>query len=372
LESVLSFRGRRRLPGSTLLAALAVLVLTIVGTVPAFAAEPIAVPALGAAAPQAQPIPEPREQEPGETPGFRLPFAVGAEVRIEQGWNTTFSHKGKAAYAYDFGLYLGTDVLAAAAGVVAYVHDGETRCGGPELRKNANYVTINHADGSATQYGHLSKVGVKVGDVVAAGQVIGKSGDTGYTQCLPHLHFARQYQGGGVTKSVPVYFQGYAKQEFHTGEYVTAQASACPTSSNAAAATGVPIGTFCGTYVGDALDYPTSFARRDAVLSFDWRSKGPGGYWLDNAKTAFSAHWTGDIAFPSAGTYAIAAVWTGAVVVSIDGVVIVDQSTDQADPVETMISQSMGGGIHRIDVQYTATNGHGVLKLGWGRLFADE
>jgi hypothetical protein len=37
-----------------------------------------------------------------------------------------------------------------------------------------------------------------------------------------------------------------------------------------------------------------------------------------------------------------------------------------------MISQSMGGGIHRIDVQYTAQNGHGVLKLGWGRLFADE
>src|SRR4029078_8055321 len=150
--------------GSTLLAAFAIVVLTVVGTVPAFAAQPIPLPALVAAT-QPQPIPEPRELKPGQMPGFRLPFAAGPEVRIEQGWNTTFSHKGKAAYAYDFGLYMGTDVLAAAAGVVSYVHDGETRCGGPELRKNANYVTITHADGSATQYGHLSKVGVKVGDV---------------------------------------------------------------------------------------------------------------------------------------------------------------------------------------------------------------
>jgi murein DD-endopeptidase MepM/ murein hydrolase activator NlpD len=368
----LSFRGRRRLPGSTLLAALGILALTVVGTVPALAAEPIPVPAVAAVAAQPQPIPEPREQKPGETSGFRLPFAAGPEVRIEQGWNTTFSHKGKAAYAYDFGLYMGTNVLAAAAGVVSYVHDGETRCGGPELRKNANYVTINHADGSATQYGHLSKVGVKIGDVVAAGEVIGKSGDTGYTQCLPHLHFARQYQGGGVTKSVPVYFDGYAKKEFHTGDLVVAQATACPVSSDPAAATGVPLGTFCATYSAKNPDYPTSFARRDAVLSFDWRSKGPGGYWLDSPRTAFSAHWNGDVAFPSAGTYTIAVVWTGVVVVSIDGVPVVDASTDQADPVETVILQSLGGGIHRIDVQYTAPTGHGALKLGWGRLFVDE
>jgi len=330
------------------------------------------VPALGAAAPQAQPIPEPRELQPGDPSGFRLPFAAGSEVRIEQGWNTKFSHKGKAAYAYDFGLYIGTDVLAAAAGVVSYVHDGETRCGGPELRKNANYVTIKHADGSATQYGHLSAVGVKVGDVVVAGQVIGKSGDTGYTQCLPHLHFARQYQGGGVTKSVPVYFQGYVYREFQTGEYVVAEASACPVSSDPAASTGVPLGMFCATYSGVDPDYPTSYARRDSILSFDWRSKGPGGYWLDSAKTPFSAHWNGDVVFPTAGTYTIALVWTGAVVVTIDGVTVVDRATDQADPVETVVSQSMGGGIHRIDVQYVAPNGHGVLKLGWGRLFADE
>ena len=85
--------------------------------------------------------------------------------------------------------------------------------------------------------------------------MIGTSGDTGYTQCLPHLHFARQYQGGPVTESVPVYFQGYAKQEFHVGEYVEAQTSPCPAPSDDAAASSRPaIGTFCGSYFADALD----------------------------------------------------------------------------------------------------------------------
>ena len=369
-------RGRASIPRASVAGSLAALALVVGAWVPALAAEPLIPNGLAAAQDaqqQLRAIPEPRVQEPGQAAGFRLPFAAAQQIRIEQGWNSTFSHKGKAAYAYDFGLYKGTDVLAAAAGVVAYTHEGETACGGPELRKNANYVTINHADGSATQYGHLSSVGVKVGDVVAAGQVIGTSGDTGYTQCLPHLHFARQYQGGPVTKSVPVYFQGYAKQEFHVGEYVEAQTSPCPAPSDDAAASSRPaIGTFCGSYFADALDVPASFVRQDGMLSFDWRAKGPGGYWLDDARTGFSARWTGDFAFTTAGTYTVALVWAGSVKVSIDGELVIDRSTEQADPVETVLSQTLGAGIHRIDVEYAAPNGRGVLKLGWGRVVADE
>src|SRR5262245_37549135 len=122
----LAFPGRRRFSRAPLFAILALLV---VGPMPALAAAPGFAPA-AAGLEKAKAIPEPREQLPGESAGFRLPFAAGHEVRIEQGWNTKFSHNGKAAYAYDFGLSIGTDVLAAAAGVVAYVHDGETKCGG--------------------------------------------------------------------------------------------------------------------------------------------------------------------------------------------------------------------------------------------------
>ena len=365
----MTFRGRRRLPRAWLLA---ILTLTVIGPVPALAGAPLSAQAAVAGA-KAQPTPEPREQQPGDAAGFRLPFASGAEVRIEQGWNTTFSHNGRAAYAYDFGLQLGTDVLAAAAGVVAYTHDGESGCGGAELRRNANYVTINHPDGSATQYGHLSKVGVKVGDVVAAGQVIATSGDTGYSQCLPHLHFARQYQGGPVTRSVPVYFEGYANQEFHSGDLVSAQDAACAGPSATGDVVGEPIlGAFCGSYFADSSDVPISFARSDPLLNFDWRSTGPGGYWLDAADAGFSARWSGRFVFASAGQYTIGVIASGAVIVSIDGLRVIDRWVDTGQPVELTVSESLGAGIHRVDVAYLATNGHGLLKLGWGRLFADE
>jgi murein DD-endopeptidase MepM/ murein hydrolase activator NlpD len=339
------------------------------------------VPALAGAASAQAPItpekqqkpPEPREQQPGDVAGYRLPFAAGLDIRIEQGWNTAFSHNGKAAYAYDFGLPMGTDVLAAAAGVVAYTHDGETACGGAELRKNANYITINHPDGSATQYGHLSTIKVKVGDVVAAGQKIGTSGDTGYSQCFPHLHFARQFQGGPVTQSVPVYFQGYADREFHSGDVVTVRSASCAGPSIEGDVTGEPIlGAFCASYFADGLDTPTTFVREDTFLNFDWSAKGPGGYWLDSAALGFSARWSGRFVFASAGSYMIGVVASGAVIVKVDGVALIDHWIDQGTPVEQLVTTSLGAGIHRIDVEYLTTNGHGLLKIGWGRLFADE
>jgi len=44
----------------------------------------------------------------------------------------------------------------------------------------------------------------------------------------------------------------------------------------------------------------------------------------------------------------------------------------QEGPVELVTTMSLGAGIHRIDVEYMATNGKGLLRVGWGRLFADE
>ena len=263
---------------------------------------------------------------------------------------------------------------------------------------NANLVTIDHPDGSATQYGHLSTIDVKVGDVVAAGQVIARSGDTGYSQCIPHLHFARQYQGGVVTDSVPVYFVGYADREFHTGDFVTPPAAPCAglptgpkpqpaaTATDAAApATGAAssatraarkkaepvLGAFCARYSAAGLAVPQTFTRRDAQLSFDWRTEGPGGYWLDASNVGFSASWSGRFAFPSVGRYTISVISSGAVKVSIEGVAVIDRAIDPGQPVELTVSKNLGAGLHRVDVQYTTTSGHGVLKLGWGRLFAD-
>lgn len=50
-----------------------------------------------------------------------------------------------------------------------------------------NYIVINH-NGYFTLYGHLEQVHVNKGDHVKAGDIIGKGGNTGYSQGA-HLHF---------------------------------------------------------------------------------------------------------------------------------------------------------------------------------------
>jgi murein DD-endopeptidase MepM/ murein hydrolase activator NlpD len=60
-----------------------------------------------------------------------------------------------------------------------------------------NMVEINHGNGFATRYGHLSQIDVKVGQVVRIGQVIGRIGSTGRSTG-PHLHYETRVDGEAV------------------------------------------------------------------------------------------------------------------------------------------------------------------------------
>ncbi|MGW7259869.1 M23 family metallopeptidase [Streptomyces sp. NPDC054834] len=79
----------------------------------------------------------------------------------------------------DFHAASGTAVHAVGSGTVV-----STGWGGAY----GNQIVIKMADGMYTQYGHLSSIGVSVGQKIVPGQQIGLSGATGNTTG-PHLHF---------------------------------------------------------------------------------------------------------------------------------------------------------------------------------------
>lgn len=94
-------------------------------------------------------------------------------------------------YAVDIPVPQGSDVLAAADGIVKEVSDKGL---------GFNDITIEHAGGFVTLYGHVSKFHVTVGQKVFAGQIIAQSGGRPGTPGAgfstgPHLHFGVSQKG---------------------------------------------------------------------------------------------------------------------------------------------------------------------------------
>ncbi|MFF6988422.1 peptidoglycan DD-metalloendopeptidase family protein [Streptomyces sp. NPDC010273] len=99
---------------------------------------------------------------------------------VSTGYKTGGSLWSSGAHTgIDFHASTGTSVHAVGSGTVV-----ETGWGG----SYGNQVVIKMADGMYTMYGHLSSIGVSVGQSVTPGQQIGLSGATGNVTG-PHLHF---------------------------------------------------------------------------------------------------------------------------------------------------------------------------------------
>lgn len=109
-----------------------------------------------------------------------------------------FPHDG-----LDIAVGQGTIVRASYDGEVAGVYNGGMT--------SASYLSIKHASGISTVYGHLSRMDVQDGQKVTKGQVIGLSGGTPGTNGAgpfttgPHLHFEVRVNG------VPVDPMGYLR-----------------------------------------------------------------------------------------------------------------------------------------------------------------
>jgi len=109
-------------------------------------------------------------------------LALPARGRI----TSSFGYRGSEFHTgVDIGVPIGTPVHAADNGRVIFAGwDGNY----------GKLVKIDHNNGIVTYYAHNSKIAVKVGQVVAKGQVISYSGSTGRSTG-PHLHFEVRKNG---------------------------------------------------------------------------------------------------------------------------------------------------------------------------------
>ncbi len=111
------------------------------------------------------------------------------------GWPTDSGWTMSSGYSYrsnPFGggreLHTGLDISGTGYGSKVYAANNGVVMIAEYHYSYGNYVVINHNNGYMTLYAHMSKIGAKVGQTVAKGQVIGYVGMTG-SATGPHVHY---------------------------------------------------------------------------------------------------------------------------------------------------------------------------------------
>jgi murein DD-endopeptidase MepM/ murein hydrolase activator NlpD len=118
-------------------------------------------------------------------PPFRLAWPLCATDASGFGYRVD-PFTGRFAFhaGLDLRVAIGTPVRAPREGTVLAA----------ELRgPYGNMIEIDHGAGVKTRYGHLDGFAVAAGDRVAAGAIIGRSGQSGRSN-VPHLHFEVWYR----------------------------------------------------------------------------------------------------------------------------------------------------------------------------------
>ena len=113
---------------------------------------------------------------------FVPPEMMGAHIGPRR------SHTTGRRHSLDFRAATGDPIRATANGRVT----SAAYAGG-----YGKMIELDHGNGLATRYGHLSEINVKVGDVIKIGQVIGLAGSTGRSTGS-HLHYETRIEGEAV------------------------------------------------------------------------------------------------------------------------------------------------------------------------------
>src|SRR3989338_6741089 len=128
-----------------------------------------------------------------ETGTGALRWPLSGKIVVTQYFgNTAFASKNPQVYnggghnGIDLRASVGTPIYAARPGKVIGAADTDRQCYGVSYGK---WVLVEHDNNLSTLYAHLSLIRVDAGDAVQAGDLLGYSGNTGYSTG-PHLHFA--------------------------------------------------------------------------------------------------------------------------------------------------------------------------------------
>lgn len=120
--------------------------------------------------------------------GYKKPDGSRFILNGNYAYTDTLYYDGHPGF--DYPVPIGTDVLAAADGVVTYVDPQGKTIGG-------KYVIIDYLDGYQTLYYHLNEIFVNTEDKknVNKNQVIAESGNSGSASTGAHLHFEVRKNG---------------------------------------------------------------------------------------------------------------------------------------------------------------------------------
>ena len=138
--------------------------------------------------------------------GYEYSLSTGVAVLnpLRWGWQSSSFGYRDDPFSGERRKHRGVDIAASAGAAVKSASDGVVRVAGWD-EVLGNYVEVRSRMGYSYIYGHMSRLSVKAGSVVAQGQVLGSVGSTGRATG-PHLHF--EVRKNGVPQNPRLFISG--------------------------------------------------------------------------------------------------------------------------------------------------------------------